>query len=618
MVEKKHPPSLLIPRLPDRFAAPPALTVTVDPARGEAQGALMARTAIPPPGLFCWRRFPLTRSISGLAITAALAFYVVGMVSVVAPSDALAQPLSRTEAPFSASQPEEFRWARGHEARTLAQAAARAAELAPLAPDSDQLELDPTQLLQLVVERNAQILMSRMQARASGLVAEGERAVYDPVLFSSLRREGRARQRTGDEIITTLNAPAQNELLDEDANSLESGLRQRASTGAELSMSVRLNRRRNNLVPMTATHAEQKQSLVVSVRQPLMKGMGRQVVETDMEVARLDGEIALLDYRQQLERVSAEALSAYWQLQRAREVLEVLARSRDTSRSLLRDIESRVEVGRVAPIGAVEARGALMLREAEIARTEQSLRDAEARIKGLLRATGEERRPEALKIIATTPSRKFDYQPDMSITAIARAVDRWPAVRIAALRRDQSVVRLNFADNQRRPSLDLQASYSTSGMAYEFGRAWEFARTTRFPDWFIGVNFEVPLVGNRKANSLYEAQALRLRQSEEELNSVRAGIAIDLRARLEQLISSRDEIGRYAAEIDLRRQLLELERRQLSLGISRVGQVLQREADFVESSLRMIESETRAALLLTGIMLADGSLLPRHSIEVEQ
>ncbi|MBU6191474.1 MAG: TolC family protein, partial [Betaproteobacteria bacterium] len=249
---------------------------------------------------------------------------------------------------------------------------------------------------------------------------------------------------------------------------------------------------------------------------------------------------------------------------------------------------------------------------------EQSLRDAEARIKGLLRATGEERRPEALKIIANTPARKFDYQPDMSITAIERAVDRWPAVRIAALRRDQSVVRLNFADNQRRPSLDLQASYSTSGMAYEFGRAWEFARTTRFPDWYVGVNFEVPLIGNRKANSIYEAQALRLRQSEEELNSVRAGIAIDLRSRLEQLISSRDEIGRYAAEIDLRRQLLELERRQLSLGVSRVGQVLQREADFVESSLRMIESETRAALLLTGIMLADGSLLPRHSIEVEQ
>jgi len=529
-----------------------------------------------------------------------------------------ALPLPRVEAPFGANQPEEFRWARSNDARTLSEAAARASVLEPLSPDSDTLELDPTRLLQLVVERNAQILMARMQARASGLVAEGERAIYDPTLYSSLRRESRARQRTGDEVITTLNAPTQTDLLDEDINSLESGVKQRASTGAELSMSVRLNRRRNNLLPTSGTHPEQKQALVVTVRQPLMKGMGRQVVETDMEVARLDGEIALLDYRQQLERISAESLTAYWQLQRAHAVLAVLASSRDTARSLLRDIESRVEVGRVAPIGAVEARGTLMLREAEIARNEQLLRDAEARIKSLLRATGEERRPDALKVVGTVPARKFDYRPDMSITAIESAVDRWPAVRIAMLRRDQSVVRLSFADNQRRPTFDLQASYSTSGMAYDFGRAWEFARTTRFPDWYVGVNFEMPLMGNRKANSVYEAQALRLRQSEEELSGVRAGIAIDLRSRLDQLISSRDEIGRYAAEVDLRRQLVDIERRQLALGVARVGQVLQREADFVESSLRMIESETRAALLLTGIMLADGSLLPKHAIEIEQ
>ena len=243
------------------------------------------------------------------------------------------QPLPRTSAPFAASQPEEFRWAHANPASTLAQAAARVADLGPLAPGQDSLELDPALLLQLVVERNAQILMARMQARASGLVAEGERALYDPVLFSTMRREGRSRQRTGDEIITTLNAPVQSELLDEDINTLESGVRQRASTGAELSMSVRLNRRRNNLIPTSIIHPEQRQALVVTVRQPLMKGVGRQVVETDMEVARLDGEIALLDYRQQLERICAEALTAYWQLQRAQEVLTVLARSRDTSRS---------------------------------------------------------------------------------------------------------------------------------------------------------------------------------------------------------------------------------------------------------------------------------------------
>jgi outer membrane protein TolC len=527
-------------------------------------------------------------------------------------------PLPRTEAPYSRGLPDEYRNAREESPQSLARAAAQSADLGLLAPDSGALELDPTRLLQLVIERNAQILMARMQARASGLIAEGERAVYDPILFSTVRRESRSRQRTADEVLATLSSPVQTDLLDEDVNSLESGLRQRASSGAELSMSVRMSRRRSNLAPQSLTTPEEKGSLVVGIRQPLMKGRGRQVVETDMEVARLEGAVAVIDYQQQLERVAAEALTAYWQLQRASSVLVVLGRSRDTAQSLLRDVESRVEVGRVAPIGAVEARGAVMLRQAEISRAEQALRDSEARIKALLRATGEERRPGALRIIALTRPGQFDHRPDMSLSAIERAVERWPAVRIATLRRDQNLVRLNFADNQRRPTLDFQASYSTSGMAYDFNRSWEFARTTRYPDWFVGLNFELPLAGNRRAGAQYEAQALRLRQSEEELNGVKAGIAIDLRSRLEQLIAAREEIGRFSAEVELRAQLLDLERRQLSLGISRVGQVLQRESDFVESSLRMIESETRAALLLTGIMLAEGSLLPVHSIEVEQ
>jgi hypothetical protein len=57
---------------------------------------------------------------------------------------------------------------------------------------------------------------------------------------------------------------------------------------------------------------------------------------------------------------------------------------------------------------------------------------------------------------------------------------------------------------------------------------------------------------------------------------------------------------------------------QLGLGVSRVGQVLEREKEFVESSVRLVEAEARVALLLTGIMLADGSLLPAHAIEIEE
>jgi outer membrane protein TolC len=180
------------------------------------------------------------------------------------------------------------------------------------------------------------------------------------------------------------------------------------------------------------------------------------------------------------------------------------------------------------------------------------------------------------------------------------------------------LVRLNFAADQRRPNVEFQASYSTNGQAYDFERAWEIARGTRYPDWFVGVNMEMPLVGHRRASAQFEAQTLRVRQSEEEMRAVRTGLTVDLLSRVEQLAVARDEVARLRAEVDLRARLVEIERMQLGMGISRVGQVLEREKDFVESSVRRVEAEARIALLLTGIMLADGSLFPIHAIEIEE
>jgi outer membrane protein TolC len=479
------------------------------------------------------------------------------------------------------------------------------------------MELSTRQLLQLAVERNAQMLLARIQSEVAAQLAAAETAIYDPVAFSGLRREYRKRQRTADEILSTLNSPNPQEFESQELNSGEGGVRKRVFTGGELGFTVRTTRRRSNLAPQTAEDPEQRSALVLTVKQPLLRGFGRDIVETDLRVAELDARASRVEYMQQIERLSAEAMTAYWQLVRARDSAAVLRRSRDGARSLLQDVESRIEIGRVAPLGAIEARGALLLREAELARAEQSIFESEARIRALLRldpALG----ARSYRLSPTTPFRALDHAPDVSEAALARILDRWPAVRIATLRREQAVTRLNFASDQRRPSLELQASYSTNGQAYDFDRALELARTSRFPDWFVGVNLEMPLLGNRRASAQFEAQVLRLRAADEELRAVRAGLSIDLISRVEQLMSARDEVARLQSEVDLRARLVEIERMQLGLGISRVGQVLEREKEFVESSVRQVEAESRIALLLTGIMLADGSLLPAHAIEIEE
>lgn len=493
--------------------------------------------------------------------------------------------------------------------------AADRAELPPLI--DGRMDLSTRQLLHLAVERNAQMLLSRIQSEVAARLAAAEASLYDPVAFSGLRREYRKRQRTADEILSTLNSPNPQEFESQELNSGEGGVRKRVFTGGELGFTVRMSRRRSNLAPQTAEDPEQRSALVLTVKQPLLRGFGRDIVETDLRVAELDARVSRIEYLQQIERLSAEAMTAYWQLVRARDSAAVLRRSRDGARSLLQDVESRIEIGRVAPLGAIEARSALLLREAELARAEQSMFEFEARIRALLRLEPSvPSRP--YRLAPTTPFRGFDHSPDISETALARILERWPAVRIATLRREQAVSRLNFASDQRRPSLELQASYSTNGQAYDFDRALELARTSRFPDWFVGVNLEMPLQGNRRASAQFEAQVLRLRAADEELRAVRSGLSIDLISRVEQLVVARDEVARLQAEVDLRARLVEIERMQLGLGISRVGQVLEREKEFVESSVRLVEAESRIALLLTGIMLADGSLLVAHAIEIEE
>jgi outer membrane protein TolC len=513
-----------------------------------------------------------------------------GLVSVLARWDVQAQPSDPSAATFSNALP-------------------------PVV--EGKMELSSRAVLQLAVERNAQVLLNRMQSEIARELVAAESALYDPLAFSGLRREYKRRQRTADEILATLNSPNPQEFEIQSQNAIEAGVRKRVATGGELGFSVRTNRRRSNLSPQTAEDPEERAALVLTVRQPLMRGFGRDVVETDLRVAELEAQVSRVEYLQQIERVGAEALTAYWQLARALDTAGVLRRSRDGARSLLADVESRIEIGRVAPLGAIEARSALLLREAELARTEQTIFESEARIRALLRLEGA---PSAspFRLAPTTALRGFDHRPDVSEAALQRILERWPALRIATLRRDQALVRLNFAADQRRPNVEFQASYSTNGQAYDFERAWEIARGTRYPDWFVGVNMEMPLMGHRRASAQFEAQTLRVRQSEEEMRAVRTGLTVDLLSRVEQLAVARDEVARLRAEVDLRARLVEIERMQLGMGISRVGQVLEREKDFVESSVRRVEAEARIALLLTGIMLADGSLFPIHAIEIEE
>lgn len=475
--------------------------------------------------------------------------------------------------------------------------------------------IDPATVLQLALAHNADLQFARLQA---GIAAEGynaETGLYRPVGYASLRREGRSRPRTVEERLTAaLGGIAR---LDETVLGSEVGVRMRAPTGAEASLAWRSTQKRSNVIAsatFSPSDSESNAALVLTLRQPLMRGAGRDVVETDLRVAEAEREVGRWQHRQQLLKVASDALNAYWALQRAVAAQQLRQQAVDNAQALMADTRMRIDGGRLPPAAADEARVALATREVELARGAQAVAEAEARLRVLLDLPPE----DGGWRLAPMPPMAMDALGVAGANArLPEALAAWPPLRMAQWRRIQAEHRQRLADDRVLPAFDLAFSYSTHALEYEHLDAATEALKGRNPDWSIGVSFEVPIGGDPRAKAQQRAQLLRLEQAELEVRSVRQALASDLFNRVQQRDAVARELAQLQADLDARRALLAADRAQYDTGSAPLNRLLRRESDVLDAELRLADGEARLALADVALQLADGTLLAAHRVEID-
>lgn len=488
----------------------------------------------------------------------------------------------------------------------------------PAIPIQGVWEVTPTRLLQQVLARNADALYARLQARVAGRLLEAESALGEPVGYASLRHEDRFRQRTAQELNATNPLYATQNNLDELVDTLEIGVRERLATGGEVSLSYRYTDRRNNIIrTTTGNSAEYDGALTLTLKHPLLRGYGTAAVDADRQVAELEQAIGLQQYKQQLLKASSDALTAYWQLYKAHELKRMREEARDHARRAFDDARAQVASGRASRTVASESQALLGLRTVEVLRAEQGVSEAEARMKNLLGLPGHtyaglSLKPAPGEAVAAPPA-----EPEaLNESRLNAVLEAWPPWQVAQLRRRQALVRLDYARNQAKPALDVIAGCSSNRLAYSSSAVTDNVLSTRYPDCYLGLNLEMPLQGNRRAGAQHEAQQLRIAQSDLELDTVRGAMANDLLSRQAMLANAVAEVEEMRRDVDLRTRLLDAERVQMELGLSRLAQVIERENALNESRARLLDSLTRQEQARTALHLADGSLLRRHAIEL--
>ena len=274
------------------------------------------------------------------------------------------------------------------------------------------------------------------------------------------------------------------------------GIRRRNNNGSEIEVSQRLGTLDNNslfLIPPDQGNSR----LELSYRHPLLRGSGTAVNQSLVVLTEIDFRMASDELLEQIQNHLTDVTETYWELVRARSELIQRQRLLAQAKTILEKLEGRAAVDALDR-QVFRAKAAVAKREAEIARSITSVKNAESRLRLLvndreiINASGRELIP------ANLPS--LEHLPIQLGDAISTALSRRPDISRAIREISATSVRLGVARNDLLPKLDLIVGSYVAGLDGDFDslNSWVSQFRDGRPGFNVGFEFEIP-IGNRAA-----------------------------------------------------------------------------------------------------------------------
>ena len=326
----------------------------------------------------------------------------------------------------------------------------------------------------------------------------------------------------------------------------EFGVRQRTITGGEYTIGQRfwnVSTNSTDYAPGNQTRAR----TFISIVQPLLRDSGTAYTRSLHEVANLDALVAQAEFRRQAESHLLDVARAYWMLHLARASYLQRERAAGNVRGLVGQLEGRSELD-ADPLLVSRARSALMIREAELLRARAAIRNAEARVRGLVNDPRFEQAGAGELIPNDMPLIQHEDLPLQ--TVLERAVAFRPEVQQLFQQHRAAVLREGQGQIEALPRLDLILEGNYGGRApntWESGEAWRDTwRNSNNPGGMVGLRLEVPL-GRDALRAQADRRRLETRQVESQGRATLATIVAEAEITLNEYNVAYRELAARAA-----------------------------------------------------------------------
>ena len=478
--------------------------------------------------------------------------------------------------------------------------------------------LTADEAVRLALENNLGIQAERLGPEIGTLGVAQARAVYAPSLISTTLTR-RSTEPPGNFLTGT------GDIISDESFRTNAGLQQLVPWGGGR-YQFTLDASRQTTNAFTNYNPQLGSNFAGSYTQPLLRGFRIDSFRHQVLTSQNNQVIADLRLREQITLTSQAVRFAYYDLVGAIEGLKVAQLSLELSRQSLKDNQTRVEVGTMAPIDIIEA-------QAEVASVEESVIQAEARI-----STVQDR----LRALVLNPSQADFWtvrlEPAEAPVLSPVSIDVEAAVQTALANRtdlararkelDNVNVDLRFAENQRLPALDMVATYNLIGLA---GTQFEFDRTSQafpppvlsqsqrsfsdalsdvfgndFRTWSFQFQFSYP-IGRSTADAAVASNRLQRQRGANDLRNLELQVATGVRDAARQVATNlkRVEATRKAREFAERR--LEAEQKRMTVGLSSTFQLFQAQRDLArqrQNELNAVVDYNRSIVTFEAIQVA--------------
>lgn len=455
----------------------------------------------------------------------------------------------------------------------------------------------------MVLQKNLDIAIERIGPPIEEARVESEKGIFDPELSGSLQRaDSETPLSTRSSVAAGGRASTESETY-----SLSTGISGRISPGTEYSLEFEDTRSEDSF---NQFEAEYDSFAGIRITQPLLKNFGNDANRFNIHIAQKNHDISISELKQRIIDTVAEFKKTYWDMVLAIEDLNVRNESLRLAESLLDLNRKRLKAEVISPLEVTQAEAGVAARKEDVIIARKVVRERENALKRLISDNIYE-----MRNVEILPADAPVFLPaDLNIeSGFREGLQNRPDYMQAKIEIEKKDISIKYAENQKFPSIDLEASYGYNGLGESFRGS--INNMDDNPEWTLGITMRFPL-GNRSAKSELHIAKLESFQALLNLKKLEQEILVEIDNAVQTLDADSKRIDATKISTRLAKEALRAEELKLREGLSTSHNVLTFQEDLADARSREISAVIDYNKALTEYSRVKGTILRDEGINI--